>query len=380
MQQLEQRLDAADDAAVALDSARRHFAAGEPQLQQPLHGLSGRGDCDHRPLQARELVPADGKVPIKSVTLESTNQYALGTDISHSHGAFEVECDPNASNVCQNDGFDKITFGQALYGQTAKLYPYRAVERSETKAYWDFAKQYALADHMFFTATASSFIAHQQIIRRYDAAELARIAHRSARRYAVGLRRAAGHVTAILKTTGTSTIRRPVSVLHAIRDDGRLTRRRERLVEVLRREHHRQGSDFSGSVWNGFDAIRKVRYGPDWKSHISFPTRSVFSDLQQRHAPVGLVGDPDARRFGSSRERLQRRPALGHLGRQRDRQSKYWNYTAIVVRGTTGAAGTITCRRRRPNYTAWASASRCSSSHPTSSRTSRTRSTSSAAS
>ena len=62
------------------------------------------------------------------------------------------------------NGFSKIRQGAAGYGPPAKLYAYSYVERSETKAYWDFAKQYALADKMFFTDTASSFIAHQLII------------------------------------------------------------------------------------------------------------------------------------------------------------------------------------------------------------------------
>ena len=76
-----------------------------------------------------------------------------------------MECDlDSATGVCRNDGFDKIRFGAEGSGGPAIPYPYAYVERSETKAYWDFAKRYALADTMFFTQTAASFISHQIIL------------------------------------------------------------------------------------------------------------------------------------------------------------------------------------------------------------------------
>ena len=46
----------------------------------------------------------------------------------------------------------------------AKNYPYAYIDRKESAPYWNFAKQYTLADEMFFDETASSFIAHQMII------------------------------------------------------------------------------------------------------------------------------------------------------------------------------------------------------------------------
>jgi phospholipase C len=105
-----------------------------------------------------------GTAKVKPVTLESTGNLGLGTDIDHSHAGFLIECNANASGVCQNNGFDLIREGESGGGPRAKTYPYAYVERSETKAYWDFATQYSLADEMFFTDTASSFISHQIIL------------------------------------------------------------------------------------------------------------------------------------------------------------------------------------------------------------------------
>jgi phospholipase C len=274
--------------------------------------------------------PTSGKVPIKSVTLESTNQYGLGTDISHSHAAFEVECDPNASNVCQNDGFDLITFGQALYGPPAKLYPYRAVERSQTKAYWDFASQFGIADHMFFTATASSFIAHQQIIagttRLNDDESLTDQPNATP----WGCDATPGTVTAVIRKSGHvdefggpfpcfTQYRTMADTLDAANVSWRFY-----VASVHSRE-------FSGGVWNGFDAIRKVRYGPDWKTNISSPNTNVFKDLKNGTLPsvswvIPTLADSDHPASGCNHGPHWVTSVVNAIG-----TSKYWNDTAIIL-------------------------------------------------
>ena len=62
------------------------------------------------------------EVPLKSITLEKGTGVFRGTDICHSHGCFEIECDANASNVCQMDGFDLIAIGETSNGRPAKLF------------------------------------------------------------------------------------------------------------------------------------------------------------------------------------------------------------------------------------------------------------------
>ena len=115
-------------------------------------------------------------VTLRSVKL-ATGSLNEGKDIDHSHHGFKVECNFNGK-VCQNDGFDLIRFGQAGTGLVAKLYPYAFVDRTETAPYWKLAHQYTLADKMFFTETASSFIAHQMLISGTSLAQRSRIGHR----------------------------------------------------------------------------------------------------------------------------------------------------------------------------------------------------------
>ncbi len=286
--------------------------------------------------------PPTGKIPVKSVTLESTNQFALGTDISHSHGAFEVECDPNASNVCQNDGFDLITFGQALYGPPAKRYPYAAVKRSETKAYWDFASQYGIADDMFFTATASSFIAHQQIIAGTTRLNANESLTDQPSNSPWGCDAVPGTTTAIIKRNGHvdefggpfpcfTQYRTMADLLDAANVSWKY------YVAPVR------GLEFSGGVWNGFDAIAKVRCasftppeschgeGTDWKAHMSFPNTTVFKDLQNGTLPsvswvIPKLADSDHPASGCNHGPHWVTSVVNAIG-----ASKYWNDTAIIL-------------------------------------------------
>ena len=89
-----------------------------------------------------------------------------GKDIGHSHIVLrDSSAMPTAAHVCRMDGFDSDTLWRnRVTGSRQRRIPMRTCSALETKPYWDFATQYTLADEMFFTETASSFIAHQMII------------------------------------------------------------------------------------------------------------------------------------------------------------------------------------------------------------------------
>ncbi len=80
-------------------------------------------------------------------------------DPDHSYcPAFQTEYDNG-----KLDGFywdDGVVFGQP-----ARLYPYRVVAKKQIQPYWDMAAQYVLADRMFPTQASGSFTAHQDLIR-----------------------------------------------------------------------------------------------------------------------------------------------------------------------------------------------------------------------
>ena len=77
-------------------------------------------------------------------------------DLTHSYQGYVAARDGGAM-----DGFDAVTFGS---GEAECTYPYQYTNPDDIKPYWDMAKQYALAEHMFTTQGSSSFTAHQDLI------------------------------------------------------------------------------------------------------------------------------------------------------------------------------------------------------------------------
>ena len=90
-------------------------------------------------------------------------------------------------------------------------------------------------------------------------------------------------------------------------------------------------ADFSGAVWNGFDAIKAVRYGPDWKKNISMPNTNVFGDVKNGSLPalswvMPTLEDSDHPASGCNHGPRWITQVVNAIG-----QSKYWNNTAIVL-------------------------------------------------
>jgi phospholipase C len=299
-----------------------------------------------------------GTATLKPVTLETTNLNGAGKDIDHSHkgygypGGFVEECDfDSAAEVCRNDGFDKIRLGETGTGAIAKLYPYAYVERSETKAYWDFAKRYALADHMFFSQTAASFIAHQIILSGTVALNSDESLTDQPNDTPWGCDGQYGEYTPILKSDGKEVFYKgpfpcftEYPTMADVLDPAHVSWKY--YVDRELTPSGGKGEDFSGDVWNGYDAIAKVRcktwkppyknpsdchgHGPDW-THVSFPNTSVFSDIEDGTLPavswvIPTLKDSDHPASGCSGGPRWVSSVLNAVG-----ESKYWNSTAVIL-------------------------------------------------
>jgi phospholipase C len=300
-----------------------------------------------------------GTIALEPVKLESkTNELAKGIDIDHSHqgggsepGGFVEECDlDSATGVCRNDGFDKIRFGAEGTGELAKTYPYAYVERSESKAYWDFAKRYSLADHMFFSQTAASFISHQIILSGTVALNSHESLTDQPNDTPWGCDGQFGEVTPVLEKDGKYIYDGPFpcfteyGTLADLLDPAHVSWKY--YVDRELSPTGGKGEDFSGSVWNGYDAIAKVRcktwrppykgpndchgYGSDW-ANISFPNTSVFSDIKDGTLPavswvIPSLKDSDHPQSGCSGGPRWVSSVVNAIG-----ESKYWNSTAVIV-------------------------------------------------
>ncbi|MFY9720829.1 MAG: alkaline phosphatase family protein [Candidatus Cybelea sp.] len=280
-----------------------------------------------------------GTAALTPVTLETTDRLGLGTDIDHSHHGFEIECNANASNVCQNNGFSKIEFGEGGGGAPAMLYPYAYIKRSETKAYWDFAKRYSLADEMFFTETASSFISHQMIL-----SGTVRINSRESLTdqpdgFPWGCDASPGTHTPVLFKDGRESQYGPFP---CFTEYGTIADLLDPAKVSWTYYVDTYAQDFSGGVWNGYDAIAKVRcktwsppyacngFGADW-AHMSSPNTSFFKDVKNGTLPavswvIPTLEDSDHPASGCNHGPHWVTSVINAVG-----QSKYWKSTAIVL-------------------------------------------------
>jgi phospholipase C len=270
----------------------------------------------------------DGKpVPLHPITLETTGQPG-GKDLQHDHAAFESEYDGG-----KMDGFDTITFGTAGSTVPAGTYPYAYVVRRETQTYWDLAREYTLADRMFSTATTDSFVAHQQLIAGTTRLNATSSLTDTPSGFPWGCDASPGTTTTIIKTNGIvyknagpfpclTQYRTMADVLDAANVSWKYYVYGFPTVP---------GGDFSGWVWNAFDAIEDVRHGADWKAHVSEPNTNLFTDIRRGGLPevawvIPTLADSDHPASGCNGGPAWVASVVDAIGK-----SRYWKSTAIVV-------------------------------------------------
>ncbi len=214
----------------------------------------------------KEVCPNGGTVKLKQITLESNSQPG-GFDIEHEHETFLSEFDNG-----KMDGFDTDYDGTTGNGPPAREYPYAFVERKEVKPYWDMASQYTLADHMFSTETSDSFPAHQMIIAGTTALSPTESLMNEPESLIWGCDAAPGTKTGVIYKSGKYV---PNAIFPCFDQYKTMADSLDAAnvswhyyVEAITGKY----ADFSGGVWDGFDAIKHVRYGSDWKKNIIMRT------------------------------------------------------------------------------------------------------------
>jgi phospholipase C len=272
------------------------------------------------------------EVPLKPLALAQGSPAFGGKDICHSHQCFKLECDLDPSKICRNDGFDLIDFGEFQGGEPAKLYPYAYVRHADTKAYWDLAKRYAIADEMFFTETAASFIAHQVLLSGTVALNNRESLTDQPNGMPWGCDAPSGATTPVLFRNGYENYNGPFPCFTqyaTIADllDAQAVSWRFYVDSFDAGPNY----DFSGAVWNGFDAIRKVRYGPDWKRNISIPNTNILRDVKSGNLPslayvIPSLYDSDHPASGCDGGPRWVTKVVNALG-----SSPYWSNTAIIL-------------------------------------------------
>ncbi len=236
-----------------------------------------------------------------------THEYNNGYRIARDNGAM--------------DGFDLIKFDNGA-GLPECTFPYQYTNPKDIKPYWDMAKQYTLAEHMFTTQGSSSFTAHQDLIAGDTVI--------SANQALVDLPSCSGGKCIwgcdAPKSTHTSLITSddqyeagkgpfPCLTYPTIRDslDAKSVTWRYYVPQMC--------CSAFGKLLSAFDAIKAVRYGSEWgDGHISTPQTNIFTDITNNQLQAVSWVIPDENALRPSRHQFRHRPVVGGQRRQRDRR------------------------------------------------------------
>lgn len=247
-------------------------------------------------------------VPLATVPFED------GADPNHRRMDFV-----NSFDGGKMDGFDKVgVVGPAR----PSTFAYAHVPQSEVQPYWDFAKNYGIADRMFQSSTSSSFTQHQYLIAG-QAGGLTDVP--SALPW--GCDAPSGTTTVSLNPDGSLGVGPfPCFSYQTIADS--LDAKSVSWAYYAPAVGH---GDVSGNIWSAFDAISPVRYGRDWARNIHSPETTVLGDITGGTLPSVSIVIPDSLNSDHARFSAVNGPAWVSSIVNAIGGSKYWNDTAIFV-------------------------------------------------
>ncbi len=197
-------------------------------------------------------------IPLQPVGLE--NQYV----IDHSATAMFSACNGTGTlpgTDCQMNGFDKE---ESFGGPSNPEYVY--VPHDESKPYFDLAHEFVLADRMFQSHLDESFISHQYII--------AGQAHNGVN-LPGGYWGCDGGPSDQVQTITAQRTYGPAEV--ACFDYRTLADELDNHKFTWR--FYTNTIDGDGGEWSGYQAVKHIRYGPDWSKDVITPQTQFFNDV-----------------------------------------------------------------------------------------------------
>ena len=229
---------------------------------------------------------------------------AVGFDIDHTLTSFLTAYDNG-----RMDGFDRE---QVLGSYNIDFPAYTYVDIAETKLYREIAKQYVLADRMFASHIDASFVAQQYLI----AGQAQR---------AVDLPSGVWGCGSTIKTITDQRTYGPTE--QACFKEFTLADLAYH-AGIGWRMYAPRRSDL-GNIWNGFQAIGHIRYGPQWHN-VVHPETKLFKDIESGNLqPISWIipawensDHPDSPPNGPQWVAT----VVNAIG-----ESQYWNSTAVFI-------------------------------------------------
>jgi phospholipase C len=201
-----------------------------------------------------------GTIALQPVSLKEVYE------IDHSAGAMFAACDGTGNlpgTKCRMDGFNlEAQYSGPRNGQ------YAYVPHTESKPYWDMAHEWVLADHMFASQLDESFVAHQYII----AAQAKSSVDVPGSYWGCpgGLADSVPRITHI-RTYGNSQV--PCFNYQTLGDE------LDKAGLEWRFYTSKYRRPYSG-LWSGYQAVKHIFHGPDWKKDIITPQKTFLSDIK----------------------------------------------------------------------------------------------------
>ncbi|MBV9719626.1 MAG: hypothetical protein JOZ77_09910 [Candidatus Eremiobacteraeota bacterium] len=305
-----------------------NFFAGYPGANAPLTGCASPtpppSGSDRRPAFVRVLRGHRGSGSGSGCPSGDT-QVTLHQDTFKNNPDSRHDWDSSMVdwNNGQMDGFSSWGY------QNGQPKAYNYIERSQVQPYWTMAQQYVLADAMFPTEFGGSFTAHLTLVAGTDDIKLPTEAE-------VDFPNASPDDCDSPKGTKSSYITSsPYRQEYRFKGPFPCFDQFNTMAQVL------DGAGISWRIyaskvldagfWEPFEAIKYVRYGPDWKTDISAPSSNVLTDATNGTlASVSWVTpshlDSDHPTYHSASGPSWVASVVNAIG-----NSSYWSQSAIIV-------------------------------------------------
>ncbi len=261
----------------------------------------------------------EGKMSNGQMVHLKKSDLAFPIDLNHNWLVFLRDYDDG-----KMDGFNLENNGKGGY---AGAIPYRYVDPKQIAPYWDMAKAYVLADHMFQTQGSGSYTAHQDLIRGNTAIDANDSLIDFPSQQPWGCDSPQGTTTSLLTTSQKLLPHAgpfPCLTYRTIRDllDAKNVSWKYYSPRVV-------GS--TGAVWNAFDSIRAVRYGPEWKTNVTTTSSAIFKAISDGKLPAVAWIVPTLPNSDHPGQHSDQGPSwvaniVNAIG-----ESRYWKTTAIVI-------------------------------------------------
>jgi phospholipase C len=305
-----------------------NFFTGYPGANAPTSGCA----IPHGTPQARVIrqvvrrasssgcPPGDISVPLKQITFDGVDGHNI--DLAHNWDSSMADYDKG-----KMDGFSK-------WGKPGQYAAYSYVEQSQIAPYWDIAEQYVLADEMFPTEFGGSFTAHLTLVAGTD--NIKQKPSEAEVDFPTEVPDDCDSQPGTVSSYLTAGSPHPYKdTEHRFKGPFPCFSQWDTMANVLDKAgvswKYYATKLLDGGLWEPYEAMKYVRYGPDWNTDIIAPQTRVLSDAANGNlASVNWVSpshaDSDHPAYHSDLGPSWVASVVNAVG-----ESSYWNSTAIII-------------------------------------------------